>query len=158
MRRVIAAMQHNGISKPDLETSSDVYHDTTRGIYQASESLQVTVHEVDVAGQLVATGLNAGADSASGPEFSLTNQNAGYDAALRAAVQNARSHADAAASLVGIHVTGVLSIDDVPVSGGEPIYGALAAPAQDRTLPVPVRRGLQQVSVTLTVTFAYANG
>jgi uncharacterized protein len=36
MRRVIASMSNHGVANKDLQTSSDVYHDTTRGVYDAS--------------------------------------------------------------------------------------------------------------------------
>jgi uncharacterized protein len=158
MRRVIAAMSHHGVGHKDLQTSADVYHDTTRGVYVASESLQVTVREVKGAGKLVAVGLNAGADNSSGPYFSLTDQNTGYDAALRDAVANARAHADAAAALIGAHVTGVISVDDTTGQSPEPYYyGRTAfAAALDAVEPMPVEHGSQPVSATVTVVFSYA--
>jgi uncharacterized protein len=158
MRRVIAALHAGGVAHPEMQTSSDVYHDTSRGLYEASESLQITIHRVDAAGKLVAVGLNAGADSASGPEFSLASQNAGYDAALRAAMTNARSHAEAAAALAGVRLTGVVSVDDVPVSSGEPLYLQAEARSLGAVAPVPTQHGMQDVSVTVTVTYAYAGG
>jgi len=158
MRRVIAAMSKHGVSHKDIQTGAEVYHDTTRGVYVASESLQVTVRKVKAAGKLVADGLNAGADNSSGPYFSLTDQNSGYDAALRDAVANARAHADAAASLIGAHVTGVISVDDTTGQSPQPyFYGwqaMLAAP--DAVAPMPIRHGTQPVSATVTVVFSYA--
>jgi uncharacterized protein YggE len=157
MRQVIAAMSHHGISHKDLQTSADVYHDTTRGVYVASESLQVTVRNIKSAGKLVADGLNAGADNSSGPSFSLTDQNTGYDAALRDAVTNARAHADAAAALIGAHVTGVISVDDTTGQSAEPYYyGKMAFGAVDAVGPMPVEQGTQPVSATVTVVFSYA--
>jgi uncharacterized protein len=157
MRRVIAAMSHHGVGHKDLQTSADVYHDTTRGVYVASESLQVTVREVKGAGKLVAAGLNAGADNSSGPYFSLTDQNTGYDAALRDAVTNARAHADAAAALIGAHVTGVISVDDTTSQSAQPYYyGAAVLDAARAVGPMPVEHGRQPVSATVTVVFSYA--
>jgi uncharacterized protein YggE len=155
MRRVIAAMQHHGVKRGDLQSSTDVYQDTTRGVYDASEYLQVTVRHIADAGKLVAAGLNAGADSSSGPSFSLSDQNAGYAAALRAAVSNARAHADAAARLIGAQVTGVISVDDTTTPVGQPFYG-LQAMADAAVAPVPVEHGMQQVSVSVTATFSYS--
>jgi uncharacterized protein YggE len=158
MRHVIAAMTHHGISHKDLQTSTDVYHDTTRGVYVASESLQVTVRNIKSAGKLVADGLNAGADNSSGPYFSLTDQNTGYDAALRDAVTNARAHADAAAALIGAQVTGVISVDDTTGQSAEPYYygKVMFAAAGDAVGPMPVEHGTQPVSATVTVVFSYA--
>lgn len=158
MRRVITAMSKDGVGRKDLQTGADVYHDTTRGVYVASESLQVTVRDVKSAGKLVADGLNAGADNSSGPYFSLTDQNTGYDAALRDAVTNARAHADAAAALIGAHVTGVISVDDTTGQSPEPYYYGRMAFSADAAgvAPMPVERGTQQVAATVTVVFSYA--
>jgi uncharacterized protein len=158
MRKVIAAMAQHGVGHRDLQTSADVYHDTSRGLYMASESLQVTVRHVKGAGKLVALGLNAGADSSSGPYFSLTDQDRGYNAALRSAVENARAHADAAAALIQAHVTGVVSIDDTSGQSQDPYYGRaiFGAAALDSVGSLPVQRGTQPVSATVTVVFSYA--
>ena len=159
MRGVIASMTRHGIGHGDLQTSSDVYLDTTRGVYDASESLQVTVHDVKGAGKLVADGLNAGADSSSGPNFSLSDQNTGYDTALRAAMANARAHADAAAELIGAHVTGVTSVDDTAGQTQEPVYGfGVRSATADSVAPVPTEHGKQPVTATVTVEFSYAQG
>lgn len=157
MRRVIAAMQDHGVKRGDLQTSNEVYRDTTNGVWHASQYLQVTVHDVHSAGSLVSRGLAAGADSSSGPQFSLSDQDTGYDAALRAAVADARAHADAAAALIGARVTGVISVDDTSSATTPPVYGMAAA---DRLgVPVmPVRHGKQEVTVSVSVTFSYGSG
>jgi uncharacterized protein YggE len=156
MRRVITAMQRHGVKRGDLQSNMDVYRDTSRGVYDASEYLQVTVRHIADAGKVVAAGLNAGADSSSGPSFSLSDQNAGYAAALREAVTNARAHAEAAALLVGAHVTGVISVDDSSTPVGQPFYGQGFAATDALAAPVPVEHGSQQVSVSVTATFSYA--
>ena len=155
MRRVLAAMKEQGVHRGDLQTSSSVYEDTSRGLWHADEYLQVTVHDVHAAGGLVSRGLAAGADSSSGPDFSLSDDTAGYDAALRGAVADARAHADAAAALIGGRVTGVISVDDASGAPGQPVYGPAADSLQ--AFPVmPVRHGKQEVTVAVTVTFGYA--
>lgn len=157
MRHVIAAMVSRGVSHKDLRTSADVYLDSTHGVYNASESLEVTVHDVKAAGKLVADGLKAGADNSSGPYFSLTDQNTGYDAALRSALANARAHADAAAALIGAHVTGVISIDDTAGQAVQPYYGRAAFGAgADSVQPIPVEHGTQEVAAAVTVVFSYS--
>jgi uncharacterized protein YggE len=78
-----------------------------------------------------------------------------FDAAIRAAIADARSKADAAAAAAGLHVSGVVSVDE---SRGQPYYGAQAAYSRLDAAPstVPVKRGTQQVSAQVTVVFAYA--
>ncbi len=155
MRRVIAAMEHHGVRRADLQTSSDVYDDTSRGVWVASESLQVTVHDTHAAATLVSQGLAAGADSASGPQYSLSDHSTGYDAALGAAVADARAHADAAAALIGAHVTGVISVEDASTAQPVPIYGT-AADSLNAVPAMPERQGKQDVTVSVSVTFGYA--
>ena len=84
-------------------------------------------------------------------------ENTGYDAALRDAVTNARAHADAAAALIGAHVTGVISVDDTTGQSPEPYYyGRALFAAADAVAPMPVEHGTQPVSATVTVVFSYA--
>jgi uncharacterized protein len=154
MRHVIAAMTQGGVSHADLQTSMSVYKDSSRGLYEADEELQVTVRHGS-AKTLLSAGLNAGADNSSGPYWSLTDQNKGYEAALRAAVASARAHADAAAALIGAHVTGVVSIDDSGQTFDQPYPMAFRA-AADSVAGVPVERGSQDVTATVTAVFTYA--
>jgi uncharacterized protein len=158
MRAVIAAMERHGVRRADLQTSSDVYEDTSRGVWQASEYLQVTVHDVHAAGRLISRGLAAGADSSSGPQFSLSDRSTGYDAALRAAIADARTHADAAASLIGARVTGVISVDDASGAPTPPMYALGTADSLQAFPAMPVRHGKQEVTVAVEVTFSYAAG
>jgi uncharacterized protein YggE len=157
MRRVIDAMQRHGVHRSDLQTSSDVYDDTSRGVWVASESLQVTVHDTHAVAGLISRGLAAGADSSSGPQYSLSDHSTGYDAALQAAIADARAHADAAAALIGAHVTGVISVEDTSTAQPVPIYGA-AADALSSVPAMPQRQGTQDVTVGVIVTFSYATG
>jgi uncharacterized protein len=157
MRRVIASMVRHGIAHGDLQTSTDVYQDSSRGVYDASESLQVTVHGAKGAGELVADGLKAGADSSSGPDFSISDHTTGYVAALRAAMADARAHAEAAAEMIHAHVTGVVSVDDTAGQSEQPIYGyGMRTAATDSVGPVPTEHGTQPVTATVTVEFSYA--
>jgi len=154
MRHVIDAMEHHGVRRGDLQTSSDVYDDTSRGVWVASEYLQVTVHDTRAASQLISRGLAAGADSSSGPQYSLSDTSTGYDAALQAAVADARAHAEAAASLIGVRVSGVISVDDASPASTVPIYGT-AADSLSAVPVMPQREGKQDVTVSVVVTFGY---
>jgi len=159
MTTLLAAFQKAGIAKGDLATGSgwagtDGEHP---GRYTASQDLTVTVRDLSRAGALLALGTDNGASSSYGPSFSLQDVKAFYTAALRAAIDNARAKADAAASLIGATVTGVVSIDEQ--GGGQPPIlelGARAPGAAGGTNPVPVVPGTQQVSASVTVVFSYS--
>jgi uncharacterized protein YggE len=125
------------------------------GDFVADQSLTVTVRDLSRTGRLLADGAAAGAQSDYGVDFSIGNRHHAYDEALRAAIADARSKADAAAAAAGLHVSGVVSVDE---SQGEPFYADRAAYSRlDATAAaVPVKRGTQQVSAQVTVVFAYS--
>ncbi|MGZ4430368.1 MAG: SIMPL domain-containing protein [Gaiellales bacterium] len=157
MSKVIAALKAHGEADADLRTEGGWTYDSTPdgGLRTAMQSLTVTVRDLTAAGKLMAVGIDAGASDAPGPSFSLADQHAGYASALRAAITDARSKADSAAQMLGVKVTGVVSVDES--SQTQPImFGAMADAARPATSPVPVKPGMQQVSASVTVTFSYS--
>jgi len=157
MNRVLAAMREMGVKKPDTQTDSvSGYKDDQTGLYEAEQDLTVTVTHIDRTGKILAAGIRAGAGATYGPEFSTQDQHAGQASAVRAAVQNARAQADAAAAAAGMRVTGVVSISETqpfqPFYPEDTMYGVKAAP----TAVVPVRTGKQRQTATVLVVFSYS--
>ena len=108
------------IADADLETqgvstSRDWEHD---GRFLSDQSLSVTLHDPARSGTVIAAATAAGADSVDGPSFSLAEQSAAYRDALRSALADARSKADAAAAAMGVHILGTSTISES--SGGGP--------------------------------------
>ena len=92
------------IADADLETqgvntSRDWEHE---GRFISDQSLSVTIHDPARSGEVMAAATKAGADSVDGPSFSLAEQSAAYRDALRSALADARSKADAAAAAMGV--------------------------------------------------------
>ena len=158
MSRVIAALRDLGIANADLQTtdvsvspewSSD---GSVRG-YTAHNSLQVKVHRVARAGHVVDAAVGAGATESSGPTFSRADHALLYRAALRNAVTQARSKAEALAAEAGVQLGAVVRVEE---QSPQPqlVYGDYAAALQ-RT-PTPVEPGTQKTQATVTVTFSLA--
>jgi uncharacterized protein YggE len=143
------------IGEADLETqgvstSRDWEHD---GRFLSDQSLSVTIHDPARSGSVIAAATAAGADSVDGPSFSLAEQSAAYRDALRGALADARSKAEAAAAAMGVHILGTSTITES--SGGGPImYAAADARASDAAPPVQI--GPVTVSAQVTVTFVYS--
>jgi uncharacterized protein len=160
MTRVIAAMRKDGVQAADMQTSQATGGRDAHGAdpWLARQSLTVTVRRTAQTGKLISDAISAGATATSGPEFSQSDQQAGQAQAIARAVANARAEADAAAAAASLRVTGVISITES--GGGYPLYAA-AGPALDgargAATPVPVQRGSQQVSASVTVTFSVAS-
>jgi uncharacterized protein len=157
MNLLIAKLRSDGVARSDMRTdgvSGDAQ--PLNGDFSADQSLTVTVRNLSRAGRLLADGAATGAQSDYGVDFSIGNQHRAYDAALRSAIADARSKADAAAAAAGLHVSGVVSVDE---SRQGPFYGqelSYATGATVKALAVPIRRGTQKVSAQVTVVFSYS--
>jgi uncharacterized protein len=159
MKAVLAALRSLDsvhIAAADLETrgvntSPDWEHE---GRFVSDQSLSVTLHDPAQAGEVMAAATKAGADSVDGPSFSLAEQSAAYRDALRSALADARSKADAAAAAMGVHILGTTTISESNGGGGPIMYAADAAGKAASSAP-PVQIGPVTVSAQVTVTFAY---
>jgi uncharacterized protein len=159
MKAVLAALRSLGsvhIADADLETqgvntSRDWEHE---GRFVSDQSLSVTLHDPAQAGEVMAAATKAGADSVDGPSFSLAEQSAAYRDALRRALADARSKADAAATAMGVRILGTTTISESNGGGGPIMYAADAAGKAASSAP-PVQIGPVTVSAQVTVTFAY---
>jgi len=161
MTDIIAALKKLGIADADIQTSNiSLYPQYGTGTaakvvgYQISEQLDVTVRDLDKAGDAVDAATLAGATNVNGLSFELADPVKAQNDARAAAVEAARVSAQAMAG--GGHVTlgTVVSITD----GTPPIfpiyygYGASKAGAPVDTA-TPVQPGTQDLSAMVTVVF-----
>jgi uncharacterized protein YggE len=164
MSSLLAVMSAKGVARRDMQTQNqNVSRVDGTGHFIAYQSLQVTVRHVLEAGKLISAGVATGAaHDSEGPVYSLESQQSAEDEALAAAVKQARSRADAIAAAAGLHITGVVSIQQTqqpqPYYPG-PIYSNAAGvvAAKDALAPMPTRPGRQEVSASVTVVYGYAS-
>jgi uncharacterized protein len=154
MRRVLAALKAAGAK--DVETQyvsvSPRYGDEMSVVgYVATNSVSATVEQIAGAGVVIDAAVEAGANQVSGPSLSLEDQDALYRDALEAAVADARDRAEALASAANVSLGRVKTI----VEGGgmsPPVpYASDALRAAEAT---PIEAGKQEISASVTVTFA----
>jgi uncharacterized protein YggE len=129
--------------------------------YTASGTVTVRVLDVDVVGKLLNAATAAGANGIDGPNFDFSDPTAGRAAAEKAAVENARKRADAAAALVGQKVVGVQSLDlnpssSEPTPDQESAAGTSAPKQSPAPAPTPVSAGQEEFSATVTAVFLIA--
>src|SRR4029453_19064501 len=120
--------------------------------YTASSSVHATVRDIGKAGSFVDAAVKAGANQVYGPSLRVSDNTAQYRAAVDAAMDDARARAQALATKAGVTLGGPGAI--VESGGGYPVpmYDrAMAAGAEEA---VPIEPGVNQISATLTVTFA----
>lgn len=116
--------------------------------YSASNTVEVTLSALTLAGAVIDTATQAGATSVGGLRFSLKDQEPARLQALRLATQQAKTHADAMASALGGRAGNVLSVQE-----GTAVFQPLitGVSASGPSTPTPVEPGLIQVQVTVVL-------
>lgn len=156
MAAIIAAIKALGIDEMDIKTISidlSPQHNNSSKIigYRMSQQLQVTVRDLDKAGDVVDTATTKGATDVNGLWFEVGDPTSALDEARAAAIAQARTSAQKMASAAGVSLGGVVSISESSGSSPGPYYYGEAA--RDAAVLTPVERGTQDVQATVTVVF-----
>ena len=152
MRHVIDAVEAAGGSRVGTQSvslSQAVGPNGNPAGFTASNSVTATVG-LERAGALIDAAVGAGANQVDGPSLSAADQGALYRTALEAAMTDARLSAVTLAAAAGRPLGKVTSV--VESGGATPVPFAGKAAASDSG--TPIEAGSQQISATVTVTFA----
>jgi uncharacterized protein YggE len=158
MTAIIAGIKALGIDAKDIQTvgidlSPQYSNSTTPRIigYQMSEQLQITVRDLDKAGDVVDIATAKGATQVNGISFEVGDPTSALDDARAAAIAQARTSAQKMAAAAGVSVGAVVSISESSVSSPGPMY--YGAAVRDAAALTPIERGSQDVQATVTVVF-----
>ena len=154
MRRVIAALKAAGATSVKTQSVSlSPRYDERNEVqaFVAANSVSATVREIGKAGALIDAAVDAGANQVYGPSLSRGDQGELYRNALKAALADARASAQAIAAASGLALGRITAV--VEGGGSAPQPYALAEKAMDAG-STPIEPGTQQVTATVTVTFA----
>ncbi len=113
--------------------------------YTASNTIEVTASDLSMVGAIIDTGVGAGATNVQSLQFSLKNPDPVVQQALKLATAQAKAHADAMASGVGMHSGAVHSIQENVATGVAP---GVAPTASGST---PVLPGMVNIQATVTI-------
>lgn len=160
MTDIIAAVKGLGVADADIQTTNlslnpQYGNGSTPKIvgYQISEQIQITVRDLDKAGDVVDAAAAKGATDVNGISFELADPVKAQNDARAAAVSAARVSAQAMAGAGTVTLGDVLSITDatpisIPYYNGGMRAGAIADAA------TPIQPGTQDLSATVTVIFS----
>ena len=163
MTNVIAAIKKLGIADKDIQTTNlslqPVYTYPPNGGtpkltgYTLSNTVAVTIRDLDKIGDVIDDSLTAGATTMDGVSFRNENPAAAEEQARKEAMTQAKAKAETLASSAGIKITGVSSISETsaPVPYPVPYFGTAAGAAQDASTPVQV--GTNEVVVNVAVVY-----
>jgi uncharacterized protein YggE len=163
MTKVIAALKRLGIADADIKTTNlslqPVYTYPSNGGtpkltgYMLSNTVAVTIRDLDKIGDAIDDGLAAGATTMDGVSFRVEDPAAAEQRAREEAMTQARKKADTLASGAGVRITGVQSISETsaPIPYPVPYYGEAAGAARD--VSTPVQTGTNEISVSVAVVY-----
>ena len=152
---VLAAVRDTGLEDRQVQTSrltlTPIYARQepgnlgTRRItgYRATNTITIRVERLDRVGAVIDAALGAGANQLEGVTFSLENDLAAREDALRIAVAEARSKAEVMASALGVQLGGIIAVREGGASVREPMMETVAmrAMALQSDGPTPVSPG-----------------
>lgn len=169
MTGVIAAIQEAGIADEDIQTSGinlyPVYEDRSlvqpgeqRQIvgYRASNSVSITVHDIEKAGAVLDAALVAGANQVSGVQFGLSDTDALITDALIAAVEDAKAKAQTIADALGVQLGAALVVNEewIERPQARAQFARAEAAFDGGGFAPPVQGGTVGVTAHIRVTFA----
>lgn len=161
-RSVTAVLRRTGVAASDIQTSGLSIYPNYSGSsgapsgYQVSEQLTITLRRLSVAGGQISAAARAGGNATTidGVSLNLSDTGPLLAAARVKAVADARAKAAAYARALGRPLGPVISMSEA--APAQPVTPEPFANAAHAASSVPVHRGTQQLSVTVTVVFSLA--
>ncbi len=162
MTAVISTLKGLGVADRDIQTTTlslgPVYDYSSNANpprltgYTLTNSVAVTIRDLDVAGDVIDGTIAAGATTLDSITFRVADQTNAEKEAREAAMTAARAKAQTLAAAAGVSIDGVASISETVAPIPYPVYyGAAAAALRDAA--TPVEAGTNEVSVTIAVVY-----
>lgn len=154
---VIAAVVKLGVDEKDIQTSNfNVYptYDTTGTRitgYQVTNTVTVTIRDIQKTGSLLDQVVQAGANNISGLSFSIADTTALVANARTKAYAAAKAKAEAMAAAAGVELGEVISVTE---SAQPATVYPTAKVAMDAMGAAPIQAGSQDVTVDVSIVYA----
>jgi uncharacterized protein YggE len=159
---IMAAMSELGIEEGDLKTTNFSVYPRTRYddngeiidvTYTVNNTVQVTVRQLDLLGDVLNEAVLAGANNIGGIQFDLSDREAAYTQAMEQAMANARARAEVLAGAGEVEIVGVQTINAYIGGGGIIARNTFAEAGIGGAQNVPVSSGEMEITVEVNVTF-----
>ena len=163
MDRVVAEIRKAGIAARDIQTSGVNLYPQYRHAenqpptitgYQASNTVNITVRDIDRLGPIMDALVASGANQVNGPSFDVDDKDSAYDEARKAAIDKARARAEMYAGTLGMRVRRIVSINEGGGFGPPvPMMAMDAIQVTGSRAKTSISPGENTLSVTLDVVF-----
>jgi uncharacterized protein len=139
-----------GATKPEPATPAAPTVKLPQGFYTASNSVEVTIRNLDAAGKVLSAATSAGANQLYGLRFELEDLTPLQAEARKKAVEDARGRAERLAQLSGVKLGPAISIIEADGGGSGPVP-MMAMAKMDGA--APVERGELTISTTVQIVY-----
>ncbi len=164
MAAVQKALRDRGVDARDLQTSGlsiqpNYKSSGTPDGYAVYENLTATVHDLSKAGSTLSAAAAAGGNAVriDGVSVDLADATGLMGGARTAAMADAKAKAQQYATAAGRPLGQVVSVSEVVAGAGpQPLYDLPQSSAASGAASVPIQAGSQDVSVQVTVVYAFA--
>ena len=113
--------------------------------------MRVTIRDIAKSGGILDKVVSAGANQVNGIAFDTADKQSANDAALKAAIAEARRKADIMADAAGVKLARIVSVSTAEGSG-PPVFARMSRAAAS----APVMPGQQAVTTSVSLTFEIA--
>ncbi|MDR1538701.1 MAG: SIMPL domain-containing protein [Clostridiales bacterium] len=163
MEKIIAAIKDMGIAEKDIQTveyniypQTDYQNDNRITGYTVSNTLKITVRNLEQTGEVLEKAVDAGANSGGGIQFTIADSSAYYEQAMDLAIKNAISKAGAIGKSLSVTIGRPVEIQESGGSYTPVLYGNANMKLQeDAAAAVPIQSGDLAVSANITAVFEY---
>lgn len=160
MQSIMKVIKAQGIKDADIKTinvslykTADYNKEVKDEYYVASNTIEITVRDLDKVGQLIDEAVTSGANHLGSVRFAVENQEKYQLEALKLAVKNANGKAKAIAEAVGVKIGKPSRVTETSYNGGVVYREAnMLAKAADST---PVEVGTVSIEATVSVEYNY---
>lgn len=163
IQKLIDALKSAGVDQNDIQTSNfSIWQNTQYGTdgqpigtnYVVDNTVYLTVRNLDSLGNLLDTAVKAGANNVNSIQFDVADKTQALSDARTQAVKNANAQAAELASVAGVGLGKIQSIqyyDSTPA----PIYSgkAMGGGGVAMEAAVPITPGQMEISVTVTIAY-----
>lgn len=163
MADVIKAITGAGVAEKDIATSGlfvdPIYSDASHSPdgsskitgYRVTNQLTIRVRDLAASGPLLDKVISAGANRVNGISFEIGKADTLRDAAIRAAIADARAKAELMADAAGVKL-GALQSVNANENGGQPVFRAAMAMKDAGAVP-QVMGGTQEIGANATLVY-----
>lgn len=168
MEALLQALEDAGLGEDDIQTQSlllfPTYANQPQGQvttpeisgYEARNIVQVRVEDLDEVGNIIDTAVQAGGNAIESIDFQINQTGDAFEQARKAALEDARQKAEPLASLAGVELGPVHSIEELGQTGIP--LGSGSGGADIARQAAPVEPGSLRAAVTVLVRWSLVGG